>query len=93
MRRATAGARAASDEPKKAKGRFTVALSEKSEQMLEELKEFSDAETITEVIRDSLRLSHMMMLAQKQGYRIEICDPKNPNDRKALAGLSLTIPA
>lgn len=80
-------------EPKKAKGRYTVALSEKSEKILEELKDFSDAETITEVIRDALRLSYAVMVAQKEGLRLELCDPKKPEDRKVLAGFSQLLPA
>jgi hypothetical protein len=80
-------------EPKKAKGRYTVALSEKSEKILEELKDFSDAETTTEVIRDALRLSYAVMVAQKEGLRLELCDPKKPEDRKVLAGFSQLLPA
>lgn len=70
-----------------------MALSEKSEHLLDELKEFSEAETITEVIRDALRLSHAVMTAQKKGLRLELCDPKNPEDRQVLAGSSQLIPA
>lgn len=70
-----------------------MALSEKSEQILEELKDFSDSETITEVIRDALRLSYAVMMAQKQGMRLELCDPKKPEDRKVLAGFSQLLPA
>lgn len=84
---------AAAAEAKKAKGRYTVALSEKSEQLLDELKSFSDAETVTEVIRDALRLSYVIMVAQKEGMRIELCDPKNPENRSILSGFKQLNPA
>jgi hypothetical protein len=78
---------------KKGKGRITVALSERSEQLLEDLMAFSGAETMTEVIRDSLRLSYLIMVAQKEGKRIELCDPRNPKDRRILTGYDQVIPA
>jgi hypothetical protein len=80
-------------EKRKPKGRYTVALSEKSEKILEELRIFSDAETITEVIRDALRLSYAVMEAEKKGLRVELSDPKRPGTSVILTGVSRTIPA
>lgn len=70
-----------------------MALSEASEQILEELREFSEAETITEVIRDALRLSYVVMVAHKKGKRLELYDPKNPDERELLPAFKRLLPA
>ena len=74
------------------KERYSVTLSKRSEGLLDELKEFTDAETITEVFRDSLRLSYLIMAAQKKGLRVELRDPADPLGRPALIGVGSTIP-
>jgi aryl carrier-like protein len=77
---------------KKGKERYSITLSHQSEQLLEELKEFTDAETVTEVFRDSIRLSYLVMNAQKKGLRVEIHDPSDPKSRPALVGVGHSIP-
>ena len=77
---------------KRGKERFSITLSHQSQLLLEELKEFTDAETVTEVFRDSLRLSYLIMNAQKKGLRVEINDPADPQSRPALIGVGHSIP-
>lgn len=77
---------------KRTKERYSVTLSKQSEALLEELKDFTDAETVTEVFRDSLRLSYLIMNAQKKGLRVEIHDPADPKSRPALVGVGHSIP-
>jgi len=77
---------------KKGKERYSITLSHQSEKLLEELKEFTDAETVTEVFRDSLRLSYLVMNAQKKGLRVEIHNPADPKSRPALVGVGQSIP-
>ena len=77
---------------KKSKERYSITLSQQSEQLLNELKEFTDAETATEVFRDSLRLSYLIMNAQKKGLRVEIHNPADPKSRPALVGVGHSIP-
>ena len=77
---------------KPAKRPYSVTLSPKSELLLDELKEFTDAETVTEVFRDALRLSYLVMKAQKTGLRVEITDPADPNGRSTIIGVGVEIP-
>jgi len=77
---------------KKGKERYSITLSKQTEKLLEELKEFTDAETVTEVFRDSLRLSYLVMSAQKKGLRVEIHNPSDPKSRPALVGVGQSIP-
>lgn len=77
---------------KKSKERYSITLSHQSEQLLEELKKFTDAETVTEVFRDSLRLSYLIMNAQKKGLRVEINNPADPKARSELVGVGHSIP-
>ena len=77
---------------KRTKERYSVTLSKQTEALLEELKDFTDAETVTEVFRDSLRLSYLIMNAQKKGLRVEIHDPADPKSRPALVGVGHSIP-
>lgn len=74
------------------KERYSVSLSAKSKKLLDDLKEFTDAETTTEVFRDSLRLSYLIMTAQKRGLRVELRDPADPNARPEIFGIGNSIP-
>ena len=77
---------------KAGKERYSITLSHQSGALLEELKDFTDAETVTEVFRDSLRLSYLIMKAQKEGLRVEIRDPASPKSRPSLIGVGEVIP-
>jgi len=71
---------------------YSVTLSPKSEAFLGELKEFTDAETVTEVFRDALRLSYLIMKAQQNSLRVEISDPSDPKGRSTIIGVGVEIP-
>ena len=75
-----------------AKRPYSVTLSPKSELLLDEIKEFTDAETVTEVFRDALRLSYLIMKAQKNGLRVEVTDPSDPEGRSTIIGVGTEIP-
>jgi len=77
---------------KPSKRPYSVTLSAKSEILLEELKEFTDAETVTEVFRDALRLSYLIMKAQQNGLRVELTDPSDPKSRPTIIGVGDEIP-
>lgn len=77
---------------KPAKRPYSVTLSPKSELLLDELKEFTDAETVTEVFRDALRLSYLIMKAQQNGLRVEVTDPSDPKGRRTIIGVGVEIP-
>lgn len=57
-----------------AKERFSITLSKRSAEMVRELKESTDADTDSEVIRNAIRLSYSIMLAQKSGARLCVED-------------------
>lgn len=84
--------RSSIEKTKSTKERFTIALSSKSVNLLNEIKEYTEAETTTEVFRDSLRLAYMVMNAQKQGMRLELHNPANPSERPVIIGLGSTLP-
>ena len=75
-----------------AKERYSITLSAQSGNLLEELKTYTDSETVTEVFRDALRLSYIVMTAQKEGKRIEIRDPSDPTARPTVVGVGQFIP-
>ncbi|OBY26729.1 ribbon-helix-helix protein, CopG family [Leisingera sp. JC1] len=77
---------------KQVKGRVTIALSPKSVAILDELKDYTEAETTTEVFRDSLRLAYTIMNAQKNGLRVEVTNPADPNARPSIIGVGNEIP-
>lgn len=80
------------EKSKATKERFTIALSPQSVNLLNEIKEYTEAETTTEVFRDSLRLAYMVMNAQKKGVRVELHNPSDPSERPVIIGLGSTLP-
>ena len=65
--------------------------SEDSLERLEELKDYTDAETTTDVLRSSLRLAYLIMTAEKQGVRVEARDLASPDDRPGIINIFGTI--
>ena len=77
---------------KPTRARYSVTLTQRSVDLLNELKEFTDAETDTEVFRDALRLTYLVMKSQKEGLRLELRDPADPKRRPELVALGSAIP-
>ena len=75
----------------KGRSRLTISLSEDSLERLEELKDYTDAETTTDVLRSSLRLAYLIMTAEKRGVRVEARDLEDPEARPGIINIFGTI--
>lgn len=60
--------------PKKKKERFTITLSQSAAKAFNELKEWTDSDTDSEVFRNALRLHKMLIRANKDGKHLLIRD-------------------
>jgi hypothetical protein len=66
----------------KERRRFSITLSNETTQTFEWLKEVTDADTDSEVIRNSLRLQANLLKAHQQGATFYIQEGKNDEPRK-----------
>jgi hypothetical protein len=60
-----------------ARRKFSVSLSEQSAQVLEELRQTTDADTDSEVFRNALRIHLVLIRAVKDGQKICLRDGKS----------------
>lgn len=72
---------------------YSVTLSDKSRELLEEIKEYTDAETVTEVFRDALRLSYSIMKAEQKGLSVRIQNPNDNSEKSTILVLGRQVVA
>lgn len=54
-------------------------MSARSARLFDEIKEFTDADTDSEVFRNALRLAYAVMMAKQHNRQIVAVDPVNPS--------------
>ena len=68
------GGRGAARSPKKEKTRFSISLSSSAAEAFEELRDWTDVDTDSEVFRNALRIHKMLIRAHRSGKKFLIED-------------------